>query len=385
MAEALTGVNGSIIKWAREYYNMSPIDAACSIGIDLERYKKWEEGTEFPTYAKLKQISAVFHKPCAIFFFPTPPELPSIKGDLRTLSSSIVDTLSKNVVLQFEKAKVYQLNLQELYGSRESILEKYQNLQLDRNALCKTLRQQFQFPVSAQKARKSDKVVFEIFREKFYNLGIYVFKDAFKDNSISGLCVNDKNYPIIIINNAMSFARQNFTLFHELYHLISNTSGVEIIRDEYYNELNDSQKAIEKECDCFANEFLVPTTDFELELKKQEITEKRIAELATLYSVSKEAIMYKLYALHIISADDYAALKEYFYGDAIRSKQNNGDTKSSGNYYFTKLSYLGHQYTGEVFSQYFSGKIDTYRASEMLSSKVEHLSKLEATFFRGIK
>lgn len=107
MAEALTGVNGSIIKWAREYYNMSPIDAACSIGIDLERYKKWEEGTEFPTYAKLKQISAVFHKPCAIFFFPTPPELPSIKGDLRTLSSSIVDTLSKNVVLQFEKAKSY--------------------------------------------------------------------------------------------------------------------------------------------------------------------------------------------------------------------------------------------------------------------------------------
>ena len=385
MAEALTGINGSIIKWAREYYNMSQEDAAFSIGIDLERYKKWEEGTDFPTYAKLKQISNVFHKPCAIFFFPTPPELPSIKGDLRTLSTSIVDTLSKNVVLQFEKAKVYQLNLQELYGNRESIIRYFQDLSIDRISLCKELRQQLEFPISAQKARKSDKVVFEIFREKFYNLGIYVFKDAFKDNSVSGLCVNDKNYPIILINNAMSFARQNFTLFHELYHLIANTSGVEIVRDEYYAELNDLQKSIEKECDCFANEFLVPTKDFEIELKKQEITEKRIAELATLYSVSKEVIMYKLYDLHLISSDDYTALKEYFYGDAIRSKQNNRDSKSGGNYYFTKLSYLGHQYTGEVFSQYFSGKIDTYRASEMLSSKVEHLSKLESTFFRGMQ
>lgn len=385
MAEALTGINGSIIKWAREYYNMSQEDAAFSIGIDLERYKKWEEGTDFPTYAKLKQISNVFHKPCAIFFFPTPPELPSIKGDLRTLSTSIVDTLSKNVVLQFEKAKVYQLNLQELYGNRESIIRYFQDLSIDRISLCKELRQQLEFPISAQKARKSDKVVFEIFREKFYNLGIYVFKDAFKDNSVSGLCVNDKNYPIILINNAMSFARQNFTLFHELYHLIANTSGVEIVRDEYYAELNDLQKSIEKECDCFANEFLVPTKDIEIELKKQEITEKRIAELATLYSVSKEVIMYKLYDLHLISSDDYTALKEYFYGDAIRSKQNNRDSKSGGNYYFTKLSYLGHQYTGEVFSQYFSGKIDTYRASEMLSSKVEHLSKLESTFFRGMQ
>ena len=56
MAEALTGINGAIIKWAREYYNMSPIDAATSLGVDLEKYLEWESSTAFPTYAKLKQI-----------------------------------------------------------------------------------------------------------------------------------------------------------------------------------------------------------------------------------------------------------------------------------------------------------------------------------------
>lgn len=385
MAEALTGINGSIIKWAREYYNMSPIDAATSLGVDLEKYLEWESSTAFPTYAKLKQISNLFHKPCAVFFFPIPPELPSIKGDLRSLSDSVVNTLSKNVVLQFEKAKTYQLNLQELYGNRDSIIARYQNVALGRKELCQKLREELEFPISAQKARKSDKVVFEIFREKFYNLGIYVFKDAFRDNSISGLCVNDTNYPVIIINNAMSFARQNFTLFHELYHLISNTSGVEIIRDEYYTELNESQRSIEKECDRFANEFLVPTDDFKIELQKHDVTEKSIAELAAIYSVSREVIMYKLYTLKLISADEYSSLKEYFYGDAIRNRLRSSDNKSNGNYYFTKLTYLGQQYTGEVFNQYFSGKLDSYRASEMLSSKVEHLPKLESTFFRGIK
>ena len=43
------------------------------------------------------------------------------------------------------------------------------------------------------------------------------------------------------------------------------------------------------------------------------------------------------------------------------------------------------QYTGAVFNQYFSGKIDSYRAGEMLGSKIENLPKLESAFFRGMK
>ena len=53
MAETLPGVNGEIIRWAREYYNMQPDEAALAIGVDLQRYTNWESGQEFPTYAKL--------------------------------------------------------------------------------------------------------------------------------------------------------------------------------------------------------------------------------------------------------------------------------------------------------------------------------------------
>ena len=187
-----------------------------------------------------------------------------------------------------------------------------------------------------------------------------------------------------MINNSMSFARQNFTLFHELYHLIANTSGAEIIRDDYYIYLDEQQSYVEKACDSFANEFLVPMEDFKTELKKQPLDEMRIADLASLYAVSKEAIMYKLYTMKITTPADYNALKETFYGDAIRNQQKKSE-RSGGNYYYTKLSYLGSRYTGDVFSQYFSGKIDSYRASEMLHSKVDHLPKLESVYFRGVK
>ena len=86
-----------------------------------------------------------------------------------------------------------------------------------------------------------------------------------------------------------------------------------------------------------------------------------------------------------ITSADYDALREIFYGEAIRNqKQPGGNSKSGGNYYSTKLSYLGQRYTGDVFKQYFSGRIDSVRASEMLHSKVDHLPRLEAAFFRGV-
>ena len=173
MAETLSGVNGEIIRWAREFYNMSPDEAAQAIDVDISRYMNWENGTEHPSYAKLKKISDVFRKPSALFFVPEPPQLPSIKGDLRTLPDEIVNSFSKNVIIQFEKAKVYQLSLEELYGSKTSIIARRSYFPKDIDQLCSYFRMQLEFPISAQKARKSTKVVFEIFREKFYDLGIY--------------------------------------------------------------------------------------------------------------------------------------------------------------------------------------------------------------------
>ena len=210
-------------------------------------------------------------------------------------------------------------------------------------------------------------------------MGIYVFKDAFKDKSVSGISLNDDNYPIIIINNATSFARQLFTLFHEIYHLISNTSGVEIIRDDYYMELNKQQEIIERACDSFANAFLVPIDDFSKELGDGTIDKLQIERLSDVYSVSKEAIMYKLYIMKRISSVEYNRLKEFFYGDAIRS---DGRGDSRGNYYNTKLSYLGYSYTGDVLERYSSGIIDEVRAGEMLQSKIDNLPKIENIYHR---
>ena len=195
MAEQLSGVNGNIIRWAREFYNMSEEEAARSIGVSGEKYSAWESGAEFPTYAKLKKISDVFRKPSAVFFFSEPPDIPPIKGDLRTLPDTVVDGFSKNVMVQLEKAKAYQLNLLELYETSNCIFTNRTIIPTETKQLCNYLRNIMGFPINAQKGRKNTKVVFEIYREKLYELGIYVFKDSFKDRkklNKSQMCEREK-------------------------------------------------------------------------------------------------------------------------------------------------------------------------------------------------
>ena len=56
MAETLSGVNGEILRWAREFYNMNAEDAAKAIGVDVERYCNWEAGTDHPNSAQLPNL-----------------------------------------------------------------------------------------------------------------------------------------------------------------------------------------------------------------------------------------------------------------------------------------------------------------------------------------
>lgn len=71
MAEVLTGVNGQILRWARENYNMTPGETAAAIGVDEARYLRWENGEEFPTYAKLKKVSEVLISQALSFSSPS--------------------------------------------------------------------------------------------------------------------------------------------------------------------------------------------------------------------------------------------------------------------------------------------------------------------------
>ena len=63
-------------------------------------------------------------------------------------------------------------------------------------------------------------------RDALYEVGVFVFKDAFRQDDYCGFSIYDPELPVIYVNSSRSATRQIFTLFHELGHLLHETSGL---------------------------------------------------------------------------------------------------------------------------------------------------------------
>ena len=73
---------------------------------------------------------------------------------------------------------------------------------------------------------KNTDLAFKAWRRLLDRHGVFIFKEAFKDDAISGFCIHDKRFSVIYINNSKPDTRQIFTLFHELAHLLLGTGGI---------------------------------------------------------------------------------------------------------------------------------------------------------------
>jgi Zn-dependent peptidase ImmA (M78 family) len=216
-------------------------------------------------------------------------------------------------------------------------------------------------------------------RETFENNGIFVFKDAFNYDMISGFCLYSREFPIIYLNNSMPKTRQIFTLFHELAHLIFGIGGIDTLDDSFIGSLSPNDKQIEIFCNEFAGKFLVPDDHFDSQIYGCKINDEVISSLAERYSVNREVILRKLLDRNIIDRRLYQEKAKEWIEIAKESKRGGG----GGNYYKTKISYLGNQYLNRVLEKYYTKKIDVHQVSDYLDIKINKIPTLEAYYMSG--
>lgn len=365
-------VNSKILIWAREELNLSQEEVAKRMDRKIEEIQAWESGEDAPTYAQLEKLSyTIYKRPLAVFFFSDEPNIKKQEKEFRTLENEIYKEIPTRILELINKARIMQLNLQEIEAKPRIKLTQL-DFKIYGEDLNNRLRDIFNVSLEIQKKAKGIKDAFEMWRSAFYECGIYVFKDAFKDDSFSGFCLYDEEYPVIYINNSMSFSRQIFTLFHELYHLLLKTSGIDKTKDDYIDRLEEKNKKIEVLCNAFAGEFLVPNEDIIIEVDKRTIDEKLIINLSNKYNVSQEVILRKLLDLQKITKEFYQNKHEEYTKEVYRTPLNNG----GGNYYNNQKSYLGENYITDVCKNYYEGKISIYDTAKYLNIKVETIPKL---------
>lgn len=375
-------VNKEILVWARQSMGLTIDDVAKKLDKEKDVIISWESGLSAPTYPQLEKLAyQLYKRPVAVFFFPSIPKESSPKTDFRTLPGTITDTLSPDIIKLYRKAKVYQINLKQLYEEKspDSILTKYFTVDEDTeiSLLCREIRNYLEIPIHDQFSWKSYDIAFKNWRNALETKGIYIFKDAFQNNNYSGFCVYDEEYPVIYINNSMAISRQIFTLFHELCHLLFHAGGIDFINSDVIANTDNKYKYYEVKCNEFAGEFLLPDDVFNHE--HLSVDESNIEKLAKKYLVSKEVVLRKFLNKSIIDKNIYSNKVNEWYEESLIQKSKK---PSTGHYYNTQKAYLGDNYISLVFSKYYQNKIQLDKVSDYLNVKVKNISTFEHFAFK---
>ena len=140
----------------------------------------------------------------------------------------------------------------------------------------------------------------------------------------------DKRFGFMLINSNSTRGRQHFTAAHELYHLYFDINP----KPHICTKGGDKPSA-EKDADLFASNLLMPSQGIINEIPAKEIREgisiATILRLEQLFSVSHEAMVYRLKSLSLINESKVESLLALSISEVARDHGYNLDLYQGGN------------------------------------------------------
>ena len=298
-------ITPNVLKWARERDGI-PLE---SVQRYFPKIDQWEQGLAQPTYKQLERLAKKYKYPIAIFFFPEPPQLSSLRHSFRTLQNEEFDTIPSTIHFMLRKARVLQENLIELNNGRNSRFRSlFLNMQFqvddDVKSMARRVRDYLGITISQQQSWKDQSIAFEKWRNVLEEQGIGVFKDAFKHDEFSAFCLYHEHFPVIYVNNSVA-TRNVFSLFHELSHLLFQTSGIDYRQNLLHPALDEGSNEIEVLCNKFAAEFLLPNEYLDRELQNAIPDQSTASTIASRYNVSRELVFRRFLDRQLVGYTQY--------------------------------------------------------------------------------
>lgn len=372
-------VTPSVLHWAREdagYFKEEVSAMLKAKRVTAEVIDKWEKGEAQPSMPQLRKIAEMYKRSTFFFYYKKLRIESSVeRADFRSVPSNIIKDIPPRIRYLVRKAKVRIADLEQLLpdaGTAEVHSLRIDGAE-DAKGLARRIREVIGITPEEQcKWSKDPYSAFKTWRELLGELGVWVFKNKFKEqykdslnDEYCGFCMNNDKFPIIYINSKQDIRRQIFTLFHELGHLLKGAAGVDFRSEPVYPK--EYQK-IEVFCNDFAGSFLVPWTGEVLNHSNPDYD--TLCNLADRYKVSFDVVLRRFRDQNIISQDKFSELRSH---REQKTKDYQNRTKGGPSYLVKHSSYLGKKYLQLVFSEYHKNRLDEFQAAKYLGVKVQNL------------
>jgi Zn-dependent peptidase ImmA (M78 family) len=249
-------VKPEVLESTRKSLGIDLPNASKLSGIPINRIKQLESDKK-PNLLELKALAKAYNSSIAALLLYKPQSEKPLPKDRRTVNSEQEGIFDSKTILAVRKARALLGSLIELKNELGIPISEFSykaTLNTDPKELAIELRKEWN--LDEIKALKSVNLALEAFIEKIESLGVAIFQLPLTKDNLRGFSIIDEQLPIIVIKRGGEPSTAKiFTLFHELGHILINEGGICDIK------LHMERQKIEKWCNAFAGELLVPSKE----------------------------------------------------------------------------------------------------------------------------
>jgi len=308
----LVPVAPAVLAWARRTALASVDEAAERTGQPVEVIRNWEAGGSEPSFAQLERLADEYGISINVLLLPEPPPGQEPPPDFRAPSPGVREPISRLTRRELRRARYLQDLLADVpvlpRQSFPSIPAGGDAAAIARRALGITVEHQLGW--------RDENEAFRSWRAALNRLGTLVLQYTLPVEELLGLSLTamDGGPPVILVNQSDYPNSRNFTLLHELGHLMLEHQGA--ICDPWRRALGLPSSSVEARCNRFAGAVLVPGDHLRqqpesLLMAAEAEDDNLIGLLWTLgrrYRVSPQVVWYRIHDLGLVSDDRFRAL-----------------------------------------------------------------------------
>lgn len=381
--------NPSMLRWARDFAQLTIHEAAKKAGTSPENVETWEEGSSVPTVRQARLLAKAYDRSFLEFFRKEPPPGADIElvPDFRLhrhVPKPDEDRELKKVQRWAESLRNSALDLYEMLGEAAPAfpVELFATLASHPELIAKQAREIGLFPLSEQIDLPSAQVngLPKKIRAIIERLGVLVLRHPVLNKFGSrGLCLFKRPLPIVIFSSEAP-AAQCFTLAHELGHIILKQSA---LSGPPANEKGGAEAAVERWCNQFAGAFLVPADAIAARWAKPNeplpaLGDDTLRQWARSFGISRHAMLIRFMDLGYVDPNFYWGRKRAEFIKEEEEFEGGGRAK----YYATRYrSQNGELFTGLVMEAWDRQLITNHNAAEFMGIKnLAHLYDIRSDY-----
>jgi len=367
-------VNHEVLLWARDAIALNRSNASERTGISVKRLTQLEQGEKKPTLDELKELSKVYKRTVATLLLTKPPKERPLPKDRRTLDSKDLGKYHEKTIMAIRKARSLAVSLEDLKKDAGIAISHFQ-YQASTKENPKTIANKLRKELNLSEIRTLENTnhVLEGYIEKIESLGVAVFQLSLTQDGLRGFSIVDEVVPIIGIKRGGEQASAKvFTLFHELGHILLSAGGLCDLSE-------NSNLQIEKWCNAFAAEILIPTSELlQMEIVKEQSSagkkiwlKKDLVELANHFHVGPLSILRSLLENGLTTSeyykDQHNAWNKPTFGRAKHPEGRNIAKET--------IKEKGRTYVSLAFTAFDQNRIDLKDLSDFLGVKLSYIPK----------